>query len=464
VQGYFRSTLVALLVFAPCWAAPVASGLPPGGKAAAKKKGHHVKIRPVCRRHERPSGKRHCVRAPHGAVRPRGVPQQGGHDDVLPEPKGTGLGAGGFDREEAAIAWAESKRHQRFEAWHCEQFVENAFNVEKKFKSAAVAEKTLPLQSGPPPRGAIVYFKAARDNRYLGHAGIALDKDTFISALDTVETSNLHQEYWANRYAGWTDAPEDWLGRFEFPDGTPSDIQQPPPNAAPTIDFTSPADGSKLSGTVTFTAHATNAVGVEFDAYYASDPTNVNTLDWHKLGAANSGANDNWALTYDTHSIPDQGDVSLNTVNIRAVVVDGAGNPTSVRQQHRVDVSNAAPTPPPVRKVITVDNRVTNGASMREDTSPALLTTQPWTFCGRRGCNIGGTERSSGQTFDAAVCQTTGERTTNGNDSSSADDANPERFESTRYYGVRLTNGTFGYVSEVWIRAADRGGLGLPGC
>ena len=78
--------------------------------------------------------------------------------------------------------------------------------------------------------------------------------------------------------------------------------------------------------------------------------------------------------------------------------------------------------------------------------------------------HIGGTERSSGQTYDAAVCQTGGERTTNGNDSSAADDANPERFESTRYYGVRLSNGTFGYVSEVWIRAADRGGLGLPGC
>ncbi len=49
-------------------------------------------------------------------------------------------------------------------------------------------------------------------------------------------------------------------------------------------------------------------------------------------------------------------------------------------------------------------------------------------------------------------------------DTSAADDANPERFESTRYYGVRLGDGTFGYVSEVWVRAADRGGLGLPSC
>jgi hypothetical protein len=122
------------------------------------------------------------------------------------------------------------------------------------------------------------------------------------------------------------------------------------------------------------------------------------------------------------------------------------------------------PPPPPPRRVIVVDNRVTNGMGMREDATPARLTTQPWTFCTSRGCNIYGTERSSGGSYDAAVCQAGGERTTNGNDHDGSDDANPERFESARYYGVRLGDGTFGYVSEVWIRAADRGGLGLPAC
>lgn len=121
-------------------------------------------------------------------------------------------------------------------------------------------------------------------------------------------------------------------------------------------------------------------------------------------------------------------------------------------------------TPGALRRVLVVDNRVTNGMGMREDSTPARLTTKPWTFCTSRGCNIYGTERGSGGTYDAAICQTTGERTTNGNDHDASDDANPERFESTRYYGVSLANGTFGYVSEVWIRAADRGGLGLPAC
>lgn len=114
--------------------------------------------------------------------------------------------------------------------------------------------------------------------------------------------------------------------------------------------------------------------------------------------------------------------------------------------------------------VIDIDNRVTNGVGMREDTTPARLTTQPWTHCTSRACNIYGTERSSGQVYEAAVCQTFGERTTNGHDTNPSDDANLERFESTRYYGVRLGDGTFGYVSEVWIRADYRGGLGLPGC
>lgn len=121
-------------------------------------------------------------------------------------------------------------------------------------------------------------------------------------------------------------------------------------------------------------------------------------------------------------------------------------------------------TPAPLRRVITVDNRVTNGMGMREDPTPLRMLTKPWILCGTRGCNINGTERVSGQTYDAAVCQTQGERTTNGHDTDPSDDANPLRFESTRYYGVRLPNGTFGYVTEVWIRAADRGGLGLPQC
>jgi lysophospholipase L1-like esterase len=162
-------------------------------------------------------------------------------------------------------------------------------------------------------------------------------------------------------------------------------------------------------------------------------------------------------------------------VQVRVVPPGAAPGTTEVGAQPPAPTPPPAPGPSPTpdppaqppsppRRVITVYNKVTNGMRMDEDDVPARLTTQTWTFCGLRGCNINGTERWTGGTYDAAVCQTHGERTTNGNDHSSADDANPERYESTRYYGVRLADGTFGYVSEVWIRAADRGGLGLPAC
>jgi hypothetical protein len=123
------------------------------------------------------------------------------------------------------------------------------------------------------------------------------------------------------------------------------------------------------------------------------------------------------------------------------------------------------PTPEPLRRVITVYNKLTNGPTqMREDPIPVRLTTKPWKNCGSRGCNINGTERSTGQTYDAAICWTTGDLTTNGNNNDSVDASNPNRYSSNRYYKVRLGNGTTGFVSWVWIHASQRGGWGLPGC
>jgi hypothetical protein len=107
---------------------------------------------------------------------------------------------------------------------------------------------------------------------------------------------------------------------------------------------------------------------------------------------------------------------------------------------------------------------VTNGAlAMREDWTPVRLTTQPWTYCSRRGCNIAGTERWTGGVYHYAVCRTIGERTTNGEDYNSRDDGNPALYTSSEYYGVQQ-GATFGFVSWTWIHPDDRGGLGLPRC
>jgi hypothetical protein len=117
-------------------------------------------------------------------------------------------------------------------------------------------------------------------------------------------------------------------------------------------------------------------------------------------------------------------------------------------------------------KIIRVYNRVTSGPRrMREDDDyPVYLSTKPAPFCAERNCKIPETNRETGDTYDAAVCQRQGERVTNGQDTSRIDDDNPGLFSSRRYYGVRLDEDTFGYVSEVWIDPGDRGGLGLPSC
>jgi hypothetical protein len=131
--------------------------------------------------------------------------------------------------------------------------------------------------------------------------------------------------------------------------------------------------------------------------------------------------------------------------------------------KHSTPIPPPATQPaPPATRAIRVYDKVTNGMSMSEDT-PAYLSTVTQNYCRRDGCMLAGTEVGTGAVL-TATCQTFGARTTNGNDGSAVDDANPELFSSTRWYGVRWSDGRFGYISEVWINAADRGGLGLPGC
>lgn len=243
---------------------------------------------------------------------------------------------------------------------------------------------------------------------------------------------------------------------------------KPPPPTAPVPTTGAPAPGPTpgtpppatnaprpIAVNLTAVNHGGGHVGVAFDVGWQSGRDPV-TCRFYRNGvevfAAQCGTRSSrqfYGLAPGTHTF-------YATVTDRFGVVSAPTN--------SVTVNVAAPPPAPARRAITVDNRVTNGMGMREDTTPVRLTTQPWVRCGSRGCNINGTEAGSGHVYNAAVCQRTGERTTNGHDTSAADDANPLRFESTRYYGVRLTNGVFGYISEVWIRAADRGGLGLPGC
>ncbi|MEX5720017.1 hypothetical protein [Geodermatophilus maliterrae] len=112
---------------------------------------------------------------------------------------------------------------------------------------------------------------------------------------------------------------------------------------------------------------------------------------------------------------------------------------------------------------VLIYNKVTNGSSeMRED-SPAYLSTTPTNHCSENGCALSGTDMNTGATATAS-CQTIGDRTTNGQDDSTVDDANPGLFTSDRWYGIRWSDGRFGYLAETWTDPADRGGQGLPQC
>ncbi|GAB3939785.1 hypothetical protein [Micromonospora vulcania] len=140
--------------------------------------------------------------------------------------------------------------------------------------------------------------------------------------------------------------------------------------------------------------------------------------------------------------------------------------PTTQTPNRPTPTRAALPPPPPTpaQVVLTVQNLATRGASaMGEDPVAAYLTTYPEKSCSKKGCTIVGTDRRTGGTYKPAVCQTQGPRTTNGNDSDPADDANAQLYSSTRYYGVQL-DGRVGYISEVWIQPSQRGGLGLPQC
>jgi hypothetical protein len=126
--------------------------------------------------------------------------------------------------------------------------------------------------------------------------------------------------------------------------------------------------------------------------------------------------------------------------------------------------SSSPPPPAPTTRDVVVYNKVTNdAATMREDNTPAYLSSQTRNYCRTSGCMLAGTDMGSGAHI-TAVCQSTGDRTTNGIDGNAIDDANPGLFESTRWYGIRWSDGRLGYISEVWVEPGYRGGLGLPAC
>ncbi|NWJ71437.1 helix-turn-helix transcriptional regulator [Pseudonocardia sp. ICBG1122] len=113
--------------------------------------------------------------------------------------------------------------------------------------------------------------------------------------------------------------------------------------------------------------------------------------------------------------------------------------------------------------VVTVQNKVALGAEdLVEDSGPVYLSSRAIAFCGTRGCREDGTDVVSGALL-SATCTVVGERMWNYNLDSPAV-RNPHGVESASWYRVSWPDGRSGYLSEVYLEPASRGGLGLPAC
>ncbi|WP_075735885.1 hypothetical protein [Streptomyces acidiscabies] len=119
--------------------------------------------------------------------------------------------------------------------------------------------------------------------------------------------------------------------------------------------------------------------------------------------------------------------------------------------------------PPPAVREITVYNKVTDGPTLMREDKPGYLSEVTKNFCARNGCSLPDTELRTGDRI-TAVCQTVGERTTNGEDNNARDDGNSGLAKSELWYGIRAADGRFGYISAIWIEPGRRDGLGLPNC
>jgi hypothetical protein len=118
----------------------------------------------------------------------------------------------------------------------------------------------------------------------------------------------------------------------------------------------------------------------------------------------------------------------------------------------------------PTVPVVVVQNKVAVGPAMLlEDATPAYLSTIPAPYCKARGCAVPGTDMASGAVL-AVDCTVAAEDMVNYEADSVLSRDNPHRAHSTLWYRARFPDGRAGFLSEVYVDPASRGGLGLPDC
>jgi hypothetical protein len=118
----------------------------------------------------------------------------------------------------------------------------------------------------------------------------------------------------------------------------------------------------------------------------------------------------------------------------------------------------------PKGPAVVVQNMIAVGKdSLIEDSTPAYLSTRTVPRCRLNGCMVSDTILATGISV-VATCQAQGTWMTNYNLDSTEVQSNPNRAASSRWYRLVLSDGRAGFLSEVYLSPASRGGLGLPTC
>jgi hypothetical protein len=119
-------------------------------------------------------------------------------------------------------------------------------------------------------------------------------------------------------------------------------------------------------------------------------------------------------------------------------------------------------TVPPV--IVVVQDKVATGRSgLAEAPNPAYLSSKPVPSCAAKGCEVPRSQLWSGVVL-RATCQTRGAKMTNEDLASAGIARNKSGIISSLWYRCILPNGAAGYLSEVDVAAAYRGGQDLPAC
>ncbi len=439
-----------------------------------------------------------------------------------------GVGASTGERAARALQWALQQVGRTDYSLWCLRFVANAYNAPKAgYPTAQAAADSLDLygRGGSPasaPPGALVFFHVtgSKGENY-GHVGLSLGDGRMVSAQDTVKIERIKDvPLWRTNYLGWAWPPAAWPG-FPPPAPKPSTqrpqseqpnpVDQPLPSGATPTPTPTPVAGDGTTKRIPITTDNRNTNGVVMveDSFplrlqtrpeafcysrgciipLTTDPGRYTGEIWDAAICQTRGQE----MTNGSYGDPaDDENPDLYTSNLWYGIQlrDGTfGYVAEVWIAAKDRGGLGLPDCPPLGPfqplplpavpsglevgyakqplIIQADNRYAVGTTMEEDTFPVQLQTRPWRGCWSQGCIVPTAVdegRFSGGRWSTTVCWTQGEYFSNAHPSLPVASDNPGLFSSRRWYGVKLDNGTLGYVNEAFIQAPYRGGLGLPYC